>query len=409
MYAGRIVEKRPGARDLPRPRASRTRAACWRRCPAARPASGCARSKARCRCSATLPPGCAFNPRCPDRFEPCTTAPPPDYAVGPEQRAKCYLHDAGDRSRTIALATVATRRPADAARRSRAPRQALHARRAACFAPAPRSRAVDDVSFTIDEGETFGLVGESGSGKTTTGRCMLRLIEPTSGEVRFRGEDVLALLAAAAARGAPRHADRLSGSVLVAQPAHARAATIVEEPLIIHRLGARAERRARVAELFELVGLEPGAPRALSARVQRRPAPADRPGARARAQPVVRHPRRAGLGARRVGAGAGRQPADGSAAAAAAHLPVHRARPAAGRAHLQPRRGDVSWERSSRWDRPRRCSRRRSIPTRGRCCRRFRSPDPDAPRQRIVLDPASVNRDAALREIAAGPLGRDLK
>jgi peptide/nickel transport system ATP-binding protein len=40
-----------------------------------------------------LPPGCAFNPRCPDRFEPCTTAPPPDYAVGPSQTAKCYLHD----------------------------------------------------------------------------------------------------------------------------------------------------------------------------------------------------------------------------------------------------------------------------------------------------------------------------
>ncbi len=115
--------------------------------------------------------------------------------------------------------------------------------------------AVDDVSFSIDEGETFGLVGESGSGKTTTGRCLLRLIEPTSGTVRFQDHDVLAL-SPGALRAVRRHMQ------IVFQDPHSslnprmRARDIVEEPLIIHRLGDRAARRARTEDLFGLVGLD---------------------------------------------------------------------------------------------------------------------------------------------------------
>ena len=116
--------------------------------------------------------------------------------------------------------------------------------------------AVDDVSFSIDEGETFGLVGESGSGKSTTGRCMLRLIEPTSGRVRFRGEDVLGF-----DRGRLR-AVRRDMQMVFQDPYSSlnprmRARDIVEEPLVIHRIGGRAERRDKVAELFRLVGLDP--------------------------------------------------------------------------------------------------------------------------------------------------------
>ena len=117
-------------------------------------------------------------------------------------------------------------------------------------------RAVEDVSFTIDEGETFGLVGESGSGKTTTGRCILRLIEPTSGEVRFKDEDVLQF-SRARMRQARRDMQIVFQDPYSSLNPRMRVGAIVEEPLIIHRIGRRAERRARVEELFRLVGLDP--------------------------------------------------------------------------------------------------------------------------------------------------------
>jgi oligopeptide transport system ATP-binding protein len=128
-------------------------------------------------------------------------------------------------------------------------------RKQGLFHPPSVVKAVDDVSFAIEEGEMFGLVGESGSGKSTTGRCILRLMEPTSGEVLFRGENVLEF---------PRSRMRLARrdmQIIFQDPFSSlnprmRVGDIVEEPLIIHRLGSREARRARVAELFELVGLE---------------------------------------------------------------------------------------------------------------------------------------------------------
>lgn len=116
-------------------------------------------------------------------------------------------------------------------------------------------RAVDDVSFTIAEGEMFGLVGESGSGKSTTGRCILRLIEPTSGEVLFRGENVLSF-PAARMRLARRDMQIVFQDPYSSLNPRMRVGAIVEEPLVIHKLGSRDERRARVEELFDLVGLE---------------------------------------------------------------------------------------------------------------------------------------------------------
>jgi peptide/nickel transport system ATP-binding protein/oligopeptide transport system ATP-binding protein len=116
-------------------------------------------------------------------------------------------------------------------------------------------RAVDDVTFAIDEGQMFGLVGESGSGKSTTGRCILRLIEPTSGEVCFRGENILQF-SAERMRMARRDMQIVFQDPYSSLNPRMRVGDIVEEPLVIHRLGTKSERRARVAELFELVGLE---------------------------------------------------------------------------------------------------------------------------------------------------------
>jgi ABC-type oligopeptide transport system ATPase subunit len=116
-------------------------------------------------------------------------------------------------------------------------------------------KAVDDVSFSIEAGETFGLVGESGSGKTTAGRCLLRLIDATSGSVRFRGEDVLGF-----SRSRMREARR-DMQIVFQDPYSSlnprmRARQIVEEPLVIHGIGDRPARAARVRELFGLVGLD---------------------------------------------------------------------------------------------------------------------------------------------------------
>ncbi len=117
-------------------------------------------------------------------------------------------------------------------------------------------KAVDDVSFTIEEGETFALVGESGSGKSTTGRCMLRLVEPTAGEVFFRGENVFQF-SSARMRAARRDMQMVFQDPYSSLNPRMRAFSIVEEPLAIHRIGSRAERRDRIAELFRLVGLDP--------------------------------------------------------------------------------------------------------------------------------------------------------
>ena len=124
------------------------------------------------------------------------------------------------------------------------------------FQPKSVVKAVDDVTFSIAPGEIFGLVGESGSGKTTTGRAILRLIEPTSGSVKFRGDDVLAF-PPDRLRAARRDMQIVFQDPFASLNPRMRVGTIVEEPLEIHKVGTKTERRMRAADLFSLVGLDP--------------------------------------------------------------------------------------------------------------------------------------------------------
>jgi oligopeptide transport system ATP-binding protein len=121
-------------------------------------------------------------------------------------------------------------------------------------------RAVEDVSFAIESGETLGLVGESGSGKSTLGRLVLRLIEPTSGSIRFEDRDLLA-----ADRGEVRRLRR-DMQIIFQDPfgsldPRMRVEDVLAEPLIIHEKLNASNRRTRVAELLNAVGLDQSAMR----------------------------------------------------------------------------------------------------------------------------------------------------
>src|SRR3989440_1169532 len=117
-------------------------------------------------------------------------------------------------------------------------------------------RAVDGVTFEIYKGETLGLVGESGCGKSTVGRCLLRLIEPTRGEVKFEDKDVLAL-SGRELRSLRREMQIIFQDPYASLNPRMRVRDIIGEPLVIHGLKDKEEKRARVAELLTKVGLDP--------------------------------------------------------------------------------------------------------------------------------------------------------
>ncbi|OXM13842.1 dipeptide/oligopeptide/nickel ABC transporter ATP-binding protein [Paenibacillus herberti] len=115
-------------------------------------------------------------------------------------------------------------------------------------------KAVDGVSFQVRRGESFGIVGESGCGKSTTGRSLLRLIEPTAGKVRFDGKDITGM-ESGSLRTLRRDMQMIFQDPFASLNPRHRISKILEEPLIVHGIGKAAQRRERVAKVLETVGL----------------------------------------------------------------------------------------------------------------------------------------------------------
>jgi oligopeptide/dipeptide ABC transporter ATP-binding protein len=128
------------------------------------------------------------------------------------------------------------------------------ARRSLLGLPTALVRAVDNVSFSVKQGETLALVGESGCGKSTVGRLALRLIEPTAGSVRFLGRD-LACLSQSELRRARAGAQLIFQDPYSSLNPRMRVGEIVAEPLLLHTDLSPADRRGRVGELLRTVGL----------------------------------------------------------------------------------------------------------------------------------------------------------
>jgi peptide/nickel transport system ATP-binding protein len=221
-----------------------------------------------------MPEGCHFAPRCPWAHPECTEGEIPPLQHGPDgvdHRSKCLLRtfDTSDYGTDQGLVAESTPPTGEALLETRG--LTKHFSRADGMldelfgGDLGTVKAVDGVDLTVREGETLGLVGESGCGKSTTGRTILRLLDPTDGTVVFAGDD-LGDLSKSDLRAKRRDMQMIFQDPLSSlDPRQTVAGTIVE-PLTIHDLPAeeppegrskRDQRRERVTELMEAVGLDP--------------------------------------------------------------------------------------------------------------------------------------------------------
>jgi hypothetical protein len=216
----------------------------------------------------------------------------------------------------------------DAAARGRRPREALSHRAGLLSRTVGAVRAVDGVSFTLRPARRSGWSASPAAARPRPGAACCASIEAQRGPRVFDGRDLFTL-SRRALRALRRELQIIFQDPYSLNP-RMSVGEILAEPLRVHGWRRAVRRDERVTELLDQVGLPPAAA-ALSARVLGRPAPAHRHRARAGAQPEAGRVRRAGLGARRVGAGAGVNLLLDLQRGARAHLPLHLARPLGGR------------------------------------------------------------------------------
>ncbi|WP_187274255.1 ABC transporter ATP-binding protein [Paenibacillus sp. N3.4] len=226
-----------------------------------------------------LPTGCSFHPRCPYATEHCRKDDPPLRHMDGRQTACWHVEELvqleGWLQQTVrtdsaslvkeTAETVGEPNPYPAAAVREGDKEKLfEVRGISKFYPVGKGtlqrvksyiRAVDDVSFSIHKGETFGLVGESGSGKSTLGRVLLQLEKATQGQVLFGGHDLSKLTA----KGL--QATRRDMQIIFQDPygsvnPRLKVGDIIGEPFDVHESLSNAERRAKIEELLEVVGLD---------------------------------------------------------------------------------------------------------------------------------------------------------
>jgi oligopeptide/dipeptide ABC transporter ATP-binding protein len=222
------------------------------------------------------PGNCLFNPRCQNATDRCGTEEPPltSDPSDPTHLFACFHPVGFDGNEDLSIQRVST----DEERRAALNRAEIRINQLAQRDPIlvinhlvkdfPVSKgavlhrksgtvkAVSDVSFTVREGETFGLVGESGCGKTTIGRLIVGLEKPNPGSIRFDGNDITAM-SGATMRHQRRNLQLMFQDPYASLDPRMRVGRILREPLIAQGIGNRAEQNARVAEILSEVGLPP--------------------------------------------------------------------------------------------------------------------------------------------------------